>query len=195
MQCTRCASTEFTKAGRDRHSPQLYRCTTCGRRATARSDSAFCGYRFPDDVITLAVRWYLRYRLSYADVAQWLAERGVQVDPSTIYDWVRAFTPRFIQAARGQRAPVGGHWRVHETYLKIGGRWRYLFRAIDEHGQIVEVYLSERRDAAAARTFFEEAIDSSKVVPAEVTTDKAKCYSAPLEAVLPLVRHIGPQST
>src|ERR687886_690814 len=118
MQCTRCTNTEFTKAGRDRHRRQLYCCTRCGRRMSTRSDSAFCGYRFPDDVITLAVRWYLRYRLSYADVAEWLAERGVQVDPSTIYDWVRAFTPRFIRAARRQRTPVGRHWLVDETYLK-----------------------------------------------------------------------------
>ena len=117
MQCTRCASTEFTKAGRDRHSRQLYRCTRYRRRMTQRSGSAFCGYRFPDEVIALAVRWYLRYRLSYADHSEWLAERGVQVDPSTIYDWVRAFTPRFIQAARVQRTPVGRHWLVDETYL------------------------------------------------------------------------------
>ena len=176
MQCTRCASTEFTKAGRDRHCRQLYRCTRCGRRMSVRSGSAFCGYRFPDELIAIAVRWYLRYRLSYADVSEWLAERGVQVDPSTIYDWVRAFTPRFIQAARVQRTPVGGHWLVDETYLKIGGRWRYLFRAIDEQGQIVDVYLSERRNAAAARAFFEEAIHSSEVVPTQVTIDKAKCY-------------------
>ena len=106
---------------------------------SARSGSAFCGYRFPDELIAIAVRWYLRYRLSYADVSEWLAERGVQVDPSTIYDWVRAFTPHFIQAARMQRTPVGGHWLVDETYLKIGGRWRYLFRAIDEQAQIVDV--------------------------------------------------------
>ena len=97
----------------DRHSRQLYRCTRCRRRMSARSGSAFCGYRFPDEVIAIAVRWYLRYRLSYADVSEWLAERGVQVHPSTIYDWVRAFTPRFIRAARvkahsGRETLVGG---------------------------------------------------------------------------------------
>ena len=173
----------------DRHSRQLYRCTRCRRRMSVRSGSAFCGYRFPDELIAIAVRWYLRYRLSYADVSEWLAERGVQVDPSTIYDWVRAFTPRFIQAARVQRTPVGRHWLVEETYLKIGGRWRYLFRAIDEQGQIVDVYLSERRNATAARAFFEEAIHCSEVVPTEVTTDKAKCYPGLLRTLLPLVQH------
>jgi len=115
---------------------------------TTRSTSAFRGYRFPDDVIALAVRWYLRYRLSYADVAEWLTERGLTVDPSTIYDWVRVFTSRFIAAARAYRTQVGKRWWVDETYLKIGGRWRYLYRAIDEHGQIVDVYLSDRRNTA-----------------------------------------------
>ncbi len=89
MQCDRCQSEQFTKAGRDRHGRQLYRCRACRRRITARSGSAFSGYRFPDEVIALAVRWYLRYRLSYADVVELLAERGITIDPSTIDDWVR----------------------------------------------------------------------------------------------------------
>src|SRR3712207_1313256 len=153
MRCEQCAGERFTKAGRDRFGRQLSRCTGCGRRRTARTGSAFSGYRFPYDVIALAVRWYLRYRLSYVDVAEWLAERGVAVDPSTVYDWVQAFTPRFLEAARAHRTRAGTRWRVDETLLKISGRWRYVFRAIDEHGQGVDVYLSDRRDAALARAF------------------------------------------
>ncbi len=107
MRCDRCAGERFTKAGRDRARRQLYRCTGCGRRLTARTGSAFSGYRFLDEVIALAVRWYLRYRLSYAEVAEMLAERGVAVDPSTIYDWVQAFTPRFVVAARAHRTRAG----------------------------------------------------------------------------------------
>jgi transposase-like protein len=156
---------------------------------TTRSTSAFRGYRFPDEVIALAVRWYLRYRLSYADMAEWLAERGVTVDPSTIYDWVHTFTPRFIDAARAHRAPVGQRWRVDETYLKIDGRWRYVFRASDEYGQIVDVYLSDRRNTAAARAFFEQSLSASGVTPTRVTTDKAKCYPPALRTVLPLAEH------
>src|SRR5918999_2762150 len=160
MRCGRCADERFTKAGRNRSQRQLYRCTGCGRRLTARTGSAFSGYRFPDEVIALAVRWYLRFRLSYAEVAEWLAERGVTVDPSTIYDWVQAFTPRFIEAARQHRSPVGTRWRVDETLLQIGGRWRYVFRCLDEHGQIVDVYLSNHRDAASACAFFDRAVAS-----------------------------------
>src|SRR3712207_3028221 len=114
MQCTRCTREPFTRAGRARQQRQVYHSTRCGRRVTERSSSAFSGYRFPDEVIALAVRWYLRYRLSYADVAELLAERGVNVDPSTIYDWVHAFPPRFITAARVYRSPVGSRWRVDE---------------------------------------------------------------------------------
>ena len=89
MRCQRCKGEQFVKAGFDRAQRQVYCCTTCRRRQTARSRSAFCGYRFPDDIIALAVRWYLRYRLPYADVAELLAERGVHVDPSTVFDWLR----------------------------------------------------------------------------------------------------------
>ena len=185
MQCTRCTGEQFTRAGRDRQQRQVYQCTRCGRRVTKRSGSAFSGYRFPDVVIALAVRWYLRYRLSYADVVEWLAERGITVDPSTIYDWVRVFTPRFIDAARAHRAAVGRRWRVDETYLKIGKRWHYLFRASDEHGQIIDVYLSDRRTTAAAQAFFEGAIQTSTITPSRVTTDTATCYPPALRAVLP----------
>ncbi len=117
MQYDRCAGEAFTKAGRDRYGRQRQRCGQCRRRLTARSASAsaFSGYRFPDEVIALSVHWYLRFRLSYADVAEWLAEQGITVDPSTVYDWVHAFTPRFIEAARRHRHPVGRKWRVDET--------------------------------------------------------------------------------
>jgi transposase-like protein len=140
-------------------------------------------------VIALAVRWYLGYRLRYEDVVEWLAERGVTVEPSTVYDWVRAFTPRFIEAARQHRALVGGRWRVDETYIKVGTRWHYLFRAIDEHGQIVDVFLSRRRDAAAAQAFFETAFAVDEGQPPRVTSDKAKCYPPALQAVFPEVEH------
>ncbi len=111
------------------------------------------------------------------------------VDPSTVYDWVQAFTPRFIAAAAAHRASLSRRWRVDETYLKIGGRWRYLYRAIDEHGQIVDVFLSDRRNAEAARTFFEQAINTSGVTPTRVTTDKAKSYPKALQLLQPAVEH------
>ncbi len=95
MRCQRCTGEQFVKAGFDRAKRQIHCCTTCQHRQTVRSTSAFCGYRFPDDIIALAVRWYLRFRLPYADVTELLAERGLQVDPSTVFDWVQQFTPLY----------------------------------------------------------------------------------------------------
>ena len=93
------------------------------------------GFRFPPDVISIAVRWYLRYGLSYRDVEELLAERGVTVDHVTVYRWVQRFTPEFIEAARPCRHAPGDRWFVDETYVKVAGRWIYLYGAVDQHGQ------------------------------------------------------------
>jgi transposase-like protein len=104
-------------------------------------------------------------------------------------DWVQAFTPRFIAPTRAHRLPVGRRWRVDETSIKLAKHWHYLFRAIDEHSQVVDLYLSKRRDRAAAKAFFEGAIEASTVDPNRVTTGKAKCYPSALRAVLPDMEH------
>ncbi len=151
--------------------------------------SAFTGYRFPPEVITLAVRWYLRFGLSYRDVEELLAERGVEVDHVSIYRWVQRFAPEFAEAARARQHVVGDHWRVDETYLKVGGIWRYLFRAIDQFGQVIDVFLSPRRDAGAARRFFERAIDRTRIAPVEVTTDRYQAYPRIIDDLLPGAFH------
>ncbi len=176
MRCERCAGERFVKGGRDRVGRQIYQCSSCGRRQTERSLSAFYGYRFPDDVIALAVRWYLRFRLPYADIVELLAERGVHVDASTVFDWVQHFTPLYQDAARPHRRRVGSRWAVDETSIRMAGRWVYAYRAIDEHGQVIDVSLSETRDTAAARAFFAQAIARTDVRPHRVTTDKAASY-------------------
>ena len=119
MRCERCANEQWTKAGRDRAGRQIFRCMYRGRRRTVRTGSTFSEYRFPDQVIALAVRWDLRYRRSYVEVAEWLAERGITVDSSTLFDWVQTFTPRFVEAAQQHRQRVGTRWRADETLLKI----------------------------------------------------------------------------
>ena len=101
--------------------------------------SSFVGFRFPPEVITLAVRWYLRYAQSYHDVEELLIERGIEVDHVTVYRWVQRFTPLLIEAARPCRHAAGDRWFVDETYVKVAGRWRYLYRAIDQYGQVIDV--------------------------------------------------------
>ena len=189
MECIRCGSERTRKDGQTRLGGQCWRCNECHRRFTARSTSAFSHHAFPDDVIALAVRWYVRYRLSYADVVEWFAERGLVVGRSTVYRWVQRFLPLFGKAARAHRRPVGTKWRVDETYVRLQGRWTYVYRAIDQDGQVVDAYFSERRNTAAAEGFLRRAIDETGVRPTRVTTDKAKCYPPALRVVLPNVEH------
>ena len=189
VQCIRCGSRATRRDGQTRLGGQRWRCHDCRRRFTARSSSAFSRCAFADDVIALAVRWYVRYRLSYADLAEWLAERGLSGDRSTLYRWVRRFLPLLEQAARGYRHAVGGRWRVDETYCRLQGRRAYCYRAIDHDGQVVDVYFSARRNAAAARAFFERAIAETGTTSERVATDKAACYPPALRALLPTAAH------
>src|SRR5690349_16276829 len=151
--------------------------------------SAFAGFRFPVEVIVVAVRWYLRYGLSYRDVEELLAERGIQVDHVTVYRWVQRFTPLLADAARFTRHSPGDRWFVDETYVKVNGVWRYVYRAVDQHGQVVDVLLTARRDARAARRFFARALGTLKVIPSEVVTDAAPVYPAVLEELVPAAWH------
>jgi transposase-like protein len=149
---------------------------------------AFVGYRFPPEVILLAVRWYLRFNLSYRDLEELLAERGVEVDHVTLYRWVQRFTPLVIDAAQPRRHTVGARWFVDETYVKVAGVWRYVYRAVDQHGQVIDVYVSERRDILAARSFFTAAL-SAYGEPEEVVTDLAQALKHVIGELLPAAFH------
>ena len=151
--------------------------------------SAFASFCFPPDVIVLAVRWYLRFGLSYRDVEELLAERGIEVDHVTVYRWVVRFTPLLAEAARPCRHAVGDRWQADETYVKVAGRWRYVYRAIDQFGQVIDVFVSLRRDMRAARRFFERAISTTRTTPSEVVTDQAPTYPVVLEELLPTPWH------
>ena len=137
----------------------------------------------------MAVRWYLRYGLSYRDVEELLAERGIGVDHVTVYRWVQTFTPEFIDAARAARHVPGGRWFVDETYVKVAGRWQYLYRAVDQHGQVIDVMVSPRRNAAAARAFFTTALRLGPT-PCELTTEKAPVYPRVVDEAVPSALHV-----
>jgi transposase-like protein len=163
--------------------------TTHHSRRSIPARSTFAGFRFPPDVIVLAVRWYLRFGLSYRDVEELLIERGVEVDHVTIYRWVLRFTPLLADAARPCRHRVGDRWQVDETYVKVAGQWRYAYRAVDQFGQVIDVFVSRRRDVRAARRFFERAIGTTKIRSIEVVTDQAPTYPVVLEELLPAAWH------
>jgi transposase, IS6 family len=110
-------------------------------------------------------------------------------DEEPVYRWVQRFTPLLTEAARPCRHAVGDRWQVDETYVKVAGRWRYVYRAIDQFGQVIDVFVSPRRDTTAARRFFERAIGTTRVAPVEVTTDRAAAYPVVLEELLPAAWH------
>ena len=156
----------------------------CRPGPPVRMPSGFTGFRFPPEVILLAVRWYLRYGLSYRDLEELLAERGIEVDHVTLYRWVQRFTPLLIDAARPVRHLAGDRWFVDETYVKVAGVWRYVYRAVDQHGQVIDVYVSRRRDIAAARTFFTATLAVHRD-PGEVITDRRQRWPAWLRSCFP----------
>jgi len=150
--------------------------------------SGFIGFRFPPEVILLAVRWYLRYGLSYRDLEELLAERGVEVDHVTLYRWVQRFTPLLIDTARPCRHLAKDRWFVDETYVKVSGLWRYVYRAVDQRGQVIDVYVSQRRDIGSARRFF-TAASTVHGVPTEVVTDRAPALANVIEELIPAALH------
>jgi IS6 family transposase len=181
--------------------PQQYREQSSGhcrvgrsRRAetgvvtSSGSSSVFAGFRFPREVISVAVRWYLRYGLSCRDVEELLAERGVTVDHVTIYRWVQRFTPELIEAARPSRHAPGNRWLADETSVKVAGQRACLYRAIDQHGQVIDVQASVRRDLAAARRFFTRPMQAG-TIPAEVTTGRAPVYPRVPGELIPSALH------
>ena len=153
-----------------------------------QAPSAFVGFRFPSEVILLAVRWYLRYGLSYRDLEELLAERGVEVDHVTVYRWVQRFTPLLIDAARPCRHAVDDRLFVDETYVKVNGVWRYVYRAVDQKGQVIDVFVSNRRDIDAARRFFSSSL-TAHGEPVEVVTDKAPALARAIDELIPAAFH------
>ncbi len=137
----------------------------------------FKRHRFPPAVILSAVRWYCRFALSCRDVRDLLAERGIEVDASTIHRWVRKFGPEIAKRSLKHRSWPGQSWHVDETYVRVGGRWRYLWRAVDQHGQLVDFRLTARRDIKAARAFLKQACENARLYyPRTIITDKAHSY-------------------
>jgi len=145
----------------------------------AQHKNSFKRHRFPREIILLAVRWYCRYPLSCRDVRDLLAERGVAVDASTIHCWVRKFGPEIRKRAYGgHRSWRGLQWHVDETYIRVGGRWCYLWRAVDQLGQLIDFRLTARRNAKAARAFLRQAREAVRLYhPLTIVTDRAHNYA------------------
>jgi putative transposase len=143
----------------------------------------FKGHRFEKDIILTCVRWYLAYPLSYRNLEEMMEERGVRVDHTNIYRWVRKFTPPLEAAFRkGRKRPVGDSWRMDETYIQVKGQWKYLYRAVDKEGQTIDFLLTARRDKKAALRFLKKATRQHGL-PDKVTIDKSGANTAALDAL------------
>jgi transposase-like protein len=142
----------------------------------------FKGRHFDNEIIVLCVRWYLTFKLSSRDLVQMMTERGIVLPHTTILRWVQRYVPDFGKRWNHYARPVGGSWRVDETYLKIKGRWVYLYRAVDKADRAVDFLLSKRRDIAAAKRFFSRAV-SNNGTPRVITLDG---YAASHRAVAKL---------
>jgi transposase-like protein len=123
---------------------------------------------FEAGIILLCLRWYLRYSLSYRDLEEMMAERGLSVDHTTIYRWVQRYAPVLEKHCRARLKPTNDSWRVDETYIKVKGQWMYLYRAVDSKGNTVEFMLSPTRNAQAAKRFFRKALQARHMVPPRV---------------------------
>lgn len=132
---------------------------------------------FEPEIILLCLRWYLRYSLSYRDLEEMMAERGLSVDHTTIYRWVQHFAPILEKCCRAKLRPVNDSWRVDETYIKVKGAWMYLYRAVDSDGNTIEFMLSPTRDAFSAKRFLRKALRARHTLPPRViNVDRNPAY-------------------
>jgi len=138
------------------------------------------GSHFPKSIILQAVFWYLRYALSYRDVEELLLERGVNVDHATIQRWVLKYTPLLEAKIRKRKKLVGTSWRMDETYIKVKGKWCYLYRAVDKENNTIDFLLTERRDKKSAKRFFDKAI-ATNGVPVKINIDKSGSNCSAIE--------------
>jgi len=134
------------------------------------STTLFKGRHFNHEIIALCVRWYVTYKLSYRDLVEMMAERHVEVAHTTIMRWIQRYVPEFVKRWQPYAQSVGTSWRIDETYIKVKGKWVYLYRGVDKEGQTVDFFLSEQRDMAAAKRFLQQAVEK-RGVPQKITLD------------------------
>ena len=142
----------------------------------------FKGMRFPVDMILVCIRWYAAYPLSYRHLEEMMEERGVSVDHSSINRWAVRFLPHIEKMARKHKRPVGRSWRMDETYIKVKGVWKHLYRAVDKQGKTVDFPLTAKRDMAAAKRFFDKAIEANGD-PDKFAMDKSGANKAAIDAI------------
>jgi putative transposase len=178
MTCAPCGSAATAeRPDRTELGYRRFRCRACKRSFNERTGTPFNRLQYPTDVVSLVVLWRFRYKLSLRDLTEMFLQRGIVFTHETIRDWEVRLTPLLTDALRKKRrGAVRDNWYVDETYIRVQGRWCYLYRAIDRDGTLVDVRLSAARDLAAAETFFRSAWTATGVMPDRITTDGHDAY-------------------
>ncbi len=195
MNCVCCGSAAVTERREvTARGYRRFRCRTCGRQFNERSAGVLNRTCLPSDIIAFVVFCRLRYRLTLRDLSEIMALRGIEVSHEAVRDWEAKLLPVMGDALRkrrhGTRRGSGASWFVDETYLKVRGRWSYLYRAVDRDGNLIDAMLSEHRDMKAAKAFFRSARATMGFRPDRVTTDGHGSYPRAIRTVLgKTVRH------
>ncbi|RZA30864.1 MAG: IS6 family transposase [Proteobacteria bacterium] len=189
MDCVACGFVGVSeRPDRTARGYRRFRCRDCGKQFNERSGGLLNHAQYPSDVIALVVLWRLRYRLTLRDLAEMFLIQGIVFSHEAVRGWKAKLAPVLAGELRRRRHGRGGargrRWHVDETHLKVGGRWAYLYQAIDRDGHLVDTMLSEHRDMAAAQAFFRSAKAATGVTPAEVTTDGHGSYPRAIRTAL-----------
>jgi putative transposase len=187
MNCPHCQSRATSqRKQRTALGYQRFSCRCCRRRFNERTGTPFNDLQFPTDIVLLAVLWRLRYKLGFRDVAELLLHRGYEVTHETVRAWEYRFAPLLAERLRSRRRGQGGcrSWYLDETYVKVSGHWRYLYRAIDRDGNLLDSMLSEQRDRSAARLFLRRLLEVTTDKPLRLTTDRHPAYGKAIRWIL-----------
>jgi putative transposase len=178
MTCPHCGSTATTeRPDRTELGYRRFRCRDCQRGFNERTGTLYNRLQYPTDVVCLVVLWRFRYKLSLRDLAEMFLQRGIVFTHEAVRDWEAKLAPLLGEALRKQRhGIVGNSWYGDETYIRIQGRWCYLYRAIDRDGHLIDAWLSDTRDLTAAEAFFRSAWTVTGVTPDRITTDGHDAY-------------------
>jgi len=154
-----------------------------------RKEISYRGYRFPREIISHGVWLYHRFALSFRDVEELLAKRGVIIGYETVRQWCRQFGPEYAQRLRRRQGRLGDVWHLDEVFVKIRGERHYLWRAVDQEGDVIDILVQRYRNARAAKRFFRKLLKGQRCTPREMVTDKLKSYGAARRMEMPSVEH------
>jgi putative transposase len=186
MPCPHCQSkTTSQRVKKTQLGYRTFCCRTCKRTFNERTSTPYNYLEFPTDIVMLVVLWRVRYKLSLRDLAEMFLQRGFAFTHEAVRAWEERFAPLVADKLRAKRkGQAGRSWHVDETYIRVGGVWKYLYRAIDREGNLVDSLLSEHRDMEAAKRFFTAALEVAEQPPEKVTTDGHDAYPRAIRETL-----------